>query len=96
MTPQDHTIKDKLTGWPTYVPEWDEYAAVDLDGNLHTAYSIENCRLAVQSANEYIARHRAAQLAAAWEAYAEAADIARANLEEWLAEIQENQSCGTL
>lgn len=102
MTKADRDIIATLTSWPVYVPEWEEYAAVDDNGELHTAAMHHTCLVATQEANELIARHRAAQVAAgvnivnafaddvadAWASYAEAAEKARANVEAWLAEIE--------
>ena len=91
MTPQDRAIVATLTGWPVYVPKWDEYAAFDLNGDLHTADSFDLCMAAVKEANELIARHRAAQVAAGWAEYEQAAEKARADVDAWLVEIKENQ-----
>lgn len=57
MTSQDRAIVATLTTTPQWVEEWQEYAALDDGGVLHTAEDKRKLAATLAEANELIARH---------------------------------------
>lgn len=54
---RDAEIKAALTGWPQYVQEWEEYAAITLAGNVVYGETCAKCLTAKNEADEYHARN---------------------------------------
>lgn len=92
MTSQDRAIVATLTTTPQWVEEWQEYAALDDGGVLHTAEDKRKLAATLAEANELIAQaeRRANAVESAWAEYEQAAKQARENADALLAEMREN------
>ena len=53
----DAEVKAALTAEPKYIPEWDEYAAIDAQGRPVYGATAAACLARLSDANDLIARH---------------------------------------
>lgn len=89
MTERDKAIKATLTSQPQWIEEWQEYAAIDDGGTLHTAEDIRKLEDLLEEANLLIAQAKRRDVA--WEQALEASKKVRESVEVLLAEMKENQ-----
>lgn len=55
----DNTIRAGLNSWPQYIPEWDEYAVLCLDGTPAYGATQDKCLAVKNEADEVWCRARA-------------------------------------